>query len=366
VRLCTDRCADPVAEGIERYVGLEHLEPNDLRIRSWGLVANGVTFTTRFKSGQVLFGKRRAYQRKVAIAEFAGVCSGDIYVFEPSSGRLLPGLLPYVCQSEAFFEHALKTSAGSLSPRTNWNSLADFEFAIAPLDEQQRLVAALTTRSTALEAHRELRRTLDVARSALVEAWIQDSGRSARLARLGDVSDIAYGLTVDATRRTLREQRPYLRVANVQRGALDLSEVKSIGFDQSDSKCVLKPNDVLVVEGHASATEIGRAAQWNDEVPGALHQNHLIRVRAGGQLDPEYVTIALNSSLGRKHFQAAAKSTSGLYTINSSVVKAFMIPLESLPAQRQLVASFNALSRAADASASRRSKLAEWELLHVQ
>ena len=78
VRLSSERCIDPVAAGIDRYVGLEHLEPGDLRIRSWGNVADGVTFTNRFHSGQVLFGKRRAYQRKVAIAEFDGICSSDI------------------------------------------------------------------------------------------------------------------------------------------------------------------------------------------------------------------------------------------------------------------------------------------------
>ena len=69
VRLSKARCADPLTEGVERFVGLEHLEPGDLRIRAWGNVADGVTFTSVFKPGQVLFGKRRAYQRKVAVAD---------------------------------------------------------------------------------------------------------------------------------------------------------------------------------------------------------------------------------------------------------------------------------------------------------
>lgn len=93
VKLNTDRCADPAATGIERYVGLENIEPEDLRIRRWGSVADGTTFTNRFRPGQVLFGKRRAYQRKVAVAEFEGVCSSDIYVFEPKDERLLSELL---------------------------------------------------------------------------------------------------------------------------------------------------------------------------------------------------------------------------------------------------------------------------------
>lgn len=141
VRLSKGRCPDPLAEGVERFVGLEHLEPGDLRIRTWGNVADGVTFTSVFKPGQVLFGKRRAYQRKVAVADFSGVCSGDIYVMETKDvNQLLPELLPFICQTDAFFDHAVSTSAGSLSPRTNWTSLADFEFALPPIEEQAKIL----------------------------------------------------------------------------------------------------------------------------------------------------------------------------------------------------------------------------------
>lgn len=148
VRLSKARIPDPEAAGIERVVGLEHIEPNDLRIRRWGEVADGTTFTTLFKPGQVLFGKRRAYQRKVAVADFEGVCSGDIYVLEPANERLLPELLPFLCQTDAFFDHAVGTSAGSLSPRTNWTSLASFEFLLPPIQEQARLVEALSAYRT--------------------------------------------------------------------------------------------------------------------------------------------------------------------------------------------------------------------------
>ena len=141
VRLSKARSQNPLADGLERYVGLEHLEPGDLRIRSWGNVADGTTFTSRFEPGQVLFGKRRAYQRKVAVADFAGVCSGDIYVLESKDADvLLPELLPFICQTDAFFEHAVGTSAGSLSPRTNWTSLASFEFVLPSLNFQSRIV----------------------------------------------------------------------------------------------------------------------------------------------------------------------------------------------------------------------------------
>ena len=133
----------PAEAGIERFIGLEHLEPGSLHVRAWGDVANGTTFTRRCRPGQVLFGKRRAYQRKVAVAEFDAVVSGDIYVFAPKDERLLPELLPFLCMSERFFQHAVGTSAGSLSPRTNWSSLAGFEFDLPPLDRQRRIAEML-------------------------------------------------------------------------------------------------------------------------------------------------------------------------------------------------------------------------------
>ena len=183
VRLSKSRVADPEAAGIERVVGLEHIEPGDLRIRRWGDVADGTTFTTLFKPGQVLFGKRRAYQRKVAVADFEGVCSGDIYVLEPANNRLMPELLPFLCQTDAFFDHAVGTSAGSLSPRTNWTSLASFEFLLPPIQEQARLVEALSACVTYLDVLETLAASSKLALGSLLKS-LSEFGR---LTLLGDL-----------------------------------------------------------------------------------------------------------------------------------------------------------------------------------
>jgi type I restriction enzyme S subunit len=144
VRNSNENSRDLKADGIDRVIGLDHLDPGSLRLVRWDNLADlphGTTFTRKFKPGQVLFGKRRAYQRKVAVPDFEGVCSGDILVFEPADKRMLAEFVPYVVQSDGFFDHALGTSAGSLSPRTKWVELARYEFALPPLDEQQRIVA---------------------------------------------------------------------------------------------------------------------------------------------------------------------------------------------------------------------------------
>ena len=133
-----------IEDGLEFYVGLEHLDPQSLRIQRKGVIAeDSPSFTRRFKAGQILFGKRRCYQKKAAVADFEGICSGDIIVMEAVSGKIIPELLPFIVQSGMFFEWAERTSSGSLSPRTKWKSLAEFEFPLPPLERQKEILEVL-------------------------------------------------------------------------------------------------------------------------------------------------------------------------------------------------------------------------------
>ena len=87
----------PLEDGLEFYIGLDHLDPQSLRINRKGIIAeDSPSFTRRFSSGQILFGKRRCYQKKAAVADFDGICSGDIIVIEAIPEKVVPGLLPFI------------------------------------------------------------------------------------------------------------------------------------------------------------------------------------------------------------------------------------------------------------------------------
>jgi len=187
---------DPQAAGLGCFIGLEHLEPGSLHIREWGNVADGTTFTRLCHPGQVLFGKRRAYQRKVAVAEFDAVVSGDIYVFAPKDERLLPELLPFICLSERFFNFAVETSAGSLSPRTNWSHLAEFKFALPPLAEQRRIGALLWAVDEVTQKFGQMSIALMDTRTATIENHFSDKRSKTVLENLAEIN---YGITVNAT-----------------------------------------------------------------------------------------------------------------------------------------------------------------------
>ena len=102
-------------------VGLEHLEPYDMLLKNYDVDIE-TTFTKSFEKGQILFGRRRAYQHKACVATIDGICSGDITVIEPIKGAVDPDLLPFIIQNDNFFEHAIKGSNGALSPRVNGNT----------------------------------------------------------------------------------------------------------------------------------------------------------------------------------------------------------------------------------------------------
>jgi type I restriction enzyme, S subunit len=152
---------------------------------------------------------------------------------------------------------------------------------------------------------------------------------------LGDVADVAGGLQVTSARAGNPISMPYLRVANVYRDRLDLSEVKNIRVTEAErARATLKHGDVLVVEGHGNPEELGRAAVWRDEIAGCAHQNHLIRVRATpGILGPTFLSAFLNSSSGKKQMLVLGKTTSGLNTISTNNVRSVRIVVPPLERQ---------------------------------
>jgi len=113
-------CKNIVAEGIEHVVGLEHIDSGDLHLRKSANIEESTTFTKKFRNGDVLFGRRRAYLKKAAQAEFDGICSGDITVFRAKKDILIPQLLPFIVNNDKFFDYAVKHSAGGLSPRVKF------------------------------------------------------------------------------------------------------------------------------------------------------------------------------------------------------------------------------------------------------
>lgn len=191
VRKVNDR-VDPDTAGIDRYVAGEHMDTDDLTIRRWGEIGDGYlgpAFHMRFRPGQVLYGSRRTYLRKVAVADFEGITANTTFVVEPSSKNLLPEFLPLLMTTEAFHEHSIKQSKGSVNPYINFSDLTWYEFALPPIDEQRRVTRLIVVVDEGISA-------LDLALTAieeLQESCVSQSlftNRGADRRVLGDFADV--------------------------------------------------------------------------------------------------------------------------------------------------------------------------------
>lgn len=225
---------DPIRAGIKRVVGLDHLDPGNLHIRRWNSPEDNISFSRKFISGQTLFGKRRAYQRKVAFAEFEGICSGDILTFEPKDPKeLLPELLPFICQTDAFFDYALGTSAGSLSPRTSWSALKEFEFPLPPIEEQKRIAEILWAADETVERYSASLHNVDLLLTSFREHVVNNANHP-RI-RLGQViTDIIAGKSVVGVNDPANDG---------ELGVLKVSAIGRYGFVPEENKRLLSNSD---------------------------------------------------------------------------------------------------------------------------
>jgi len=148
---------DPAEAKTDIYVGLEHLDPDTLHLRHWGHPSDVIGQKLAFKKGDVIFGRRRAYQRKLAVAEFDGICSAHAMVVRAKPGMILPEFLPFFLQSDMFMERAIEISVGSLSPTINWKTLKEQEFPLPPIEEQKRIADILWAADEAVEKNVDLK-----------------------------------------------------------------------------------------------------------------------------------------------------------------------------------------------------------------
>lgn len=208
---------------------------------------------------------------------------------------------------------------------------------LPPLAEQRRIVALLEDHLSRLDAADAY---LDAARRRLfaVERAALANCREGNYRPLASVTSIQGGIQKQPRRAPKDNAYPFLRVANVTAGGLELAEVHEIElFDGELDRLRLRAGDLLVVEGNGSASQIGRAALWDGSIVDCVHQNHLIRVRPLGGLLPGYLEAVWNSPQNRARLSDISSSSSGLHTLSVSKLKRLTIPIPSMERQGELV-----------------------------
>ena len=146
----------PVEEDKDTYLGLEHLDPGTLKVTRFGSEVAPIGEKLIMKKGDVLFGKRRAYQKKVAIAPFDGIFSAHGMVLRPNTSVIDEDFFPLFISSDYFLDIAIKISVGSLSPTINWRDLRRTEFELPSLEKQKELAGILWSIVDTIESYKTL------------------------------------------------------------------------------------------------------------------------------------------------------------------------------------------------------------------
>lgn len=228
--------------------------------------------------------------------------------------------------------------------------LARYEFPLPPLDEQRR-IAAILDKANALR--RKRKRALEVIGDAPHSLFMHMFGdpegnrnRWNKTAALSEVSEISSGIT-KGRKPPVAKLRPvpYLAVSNVQDHALDLTTVKTIDASEDEiARLRLQSGDLVLTEG-GDPDKLGRGTVWRDELPEAIHQNHIFRVRADqSEAHPIYLSYLIGSRYGKNYFLHSAKQTTGIASINKTQLSQFPVVLPPIELQQRFAREVDRVS----------------------
>lgn len=238
---------------------------------------------------------------------------------------------------------------GSTMKHINRGPFLAHRIRVPPLRAQAEIVAELEKQFSRLDeavanlqrVKANLKRQRSATLKGAVDGTLVANGGTTdwRQEQIGRVAVVISGLTKNPKRQQLPRKLPYLRVANVYANELRLDEMEEIGVDDNEvEKLLVRRGDLLVVEGNGSPGQIGRVALWDGSIPNCVHQNHLIKVRFGDDVLPEWAMTWLLSPGGRREIEQVSSSTSGLHTLSTGKVARLPLPVPPLMEQHRIVA----------------------------
>jgi type I restriction enzyme S subunit len=306
----------------------EHITPEAVEKSATNLIESGsVIIATRVGLG------------KIAINRVAIAINQDLKALG-ANRTVLPEYILYALRKQTF--DILKYGQGSTVKGILQSDLLNIDIPLPPIAVQERVVVIL---QKADDIRRKRQEALKIAEAVLPALFYEMFGdplagtNNFDLIPLGEIAEVRSGVTKGRKldgKDTI--EAPYLRVANVQDGFLDLSEIKTIEVLEEDlEKYALQEGDVLMTEG-GDPDKLGRGTVWRNEIEGCIYQNHIFRVRTDREkLLPEFLAALLRMQYAKSYFLGCAKRSSNLASINSKQVKQFPIPLPPLELQRKFL-----------------------------
>ena len=356
------------------YVGLEHIDSGEPKLRRWGSSSEVRSSKHHFVSGDVLYGKLRPYLDKAVLAEFEGVCSTDILVLKANADCALPEFLVYLLHTQRFRSYAISTTSGTNLPRTRWTSLKDFKLALPPLPEQRRIAHVLNTIQRAIAAQdaviaaaRELKRSLmqrlftygpDPEPAPTKETEIGEIPEHWEVARLGEVATVKGGKRLPKGHSFSEHPTPfpYIRVTDFANWSVDLTGLKHLTPEDREKieRYIITTDDVYI----SIAGTIGLVGTIPESLNGANLTENAARIIINDKqrLDKHYLVGFLASDSGQKQIDARTTKTSQP-KLALARIRQLPVALPPLAEQREIAHILRAVNRKIAAEEQRKAAL---------
>ena len=337
VALKQNEPVDRETTDLKRYIAGQHMRSEDLHLREWGDVGEnylGPAFTRKFSVGDILYGSRRTYLRKVAVADFEGITANTTFVIKANEDAIVKELLPFVMLSEGFTQHSIRNSKGSVNPYINWKDIANYEFLLPPKDQQAKLAELLWAADSAIQSSTGIFPRLEILRKRILENYFSEEEQYA-ITTLGELVTIRSGDSpskfefVDETVGV-----PFHKVK-------DLNE--SVKYQNFAKEWVL-PNDKKLVPVDSVIFPKRGASIMTNKVRITIKLCHVdtntmaLTVNDSNELNPEFLYYYL---LYKKLFRIA--DTSQIPQINNVHINPFSIHLPPIEVQMCLLKDLDAV-----------------------
>lgn len=359
---------DPRALGVTRYVAGEHVRTDDFRV-DFGVITPeipGPAFTTIFEAGNILYGTRRTYLRKVGVPTFRGACANTTLALEAYGDDVYPEYLPWLMSSPGFVDFSVAASKGSVNPFVNWSDLVRFEFDLPSIEEQRRIVALLRAADASHQTSASVQENSRTAERAYSDKiWAMGLPTE----KLSAVASVERGLSWDKG-----QERPQggngtfavIRIPNLSNGQFRAEPKLWLADVSLKDRAAKSVNDssILIVGSNGNADRVGDSILMPTGVSEYLFASFLIGIKATDRVDAAFIWLCWRGSAIRSLIAGANSGSTGLKNISLTQVREMRIPWPDRPTREDLArhsTALNLISTAAklemDAIAKLRSAL---------
>lgn len=324
---------EPIDAAEEIYVGLDDLDSGSLHIRRWGKGSDVIGTKLRFQKGDIIFGRRRAYQRKLAVAEMDGICSAHAMVVRAKPDMILPEFLPFLMMSDKFMNRAVEISVGSLSPTINWTTLKHEELDLPPLDQQRRIAEIFWGLDHLINTHNSLHLDCSKTFSAMLLQYTLEGAKHTS----GNLEEFMEFIT-DGDHNPPRRCTsgiPHLVVKHVEGGELTLNDCTYISekdFERVKKRYSPKSNDIVLT----CVGTIGRIAIVPEKCVFSADRSLSLLRPLQTKLLPQFAKLILESEPVQVQMAAKAIGTAQLHLYLKDI-RALRVTIPSVKAQSEIL-----------------------------